>query len=121
MKAAITAGTLMKRRNWSNESIVVIPLEGKAPRPWRYSAAAATCCSTVRSWSEMAAPLIASNARIEIMATIFMAGTSNADRGQKRQISGFFPTGNYGVSQRNDPKTGAIAPSRRLHADRWLA
>ena len=31
MKAAITAGTLMNRRNWSNESIAVTP-------PWRRGA-----------------------------------------------------------------------------------
>ena len=112
MKAAITAGTLMNRRNWSNESIAVTPpLATRRLAPKRYSATAATCCSAVRSWSEMAAPLIASNARIEIMATNFMAGTSNADCAQKRQISAFFPTGFYGVFQGKRPKDGRSRPS----------
>ncbi len=33
MKAARTAGTLMNRRNWSTESIVVSPKDKKAPSP----------------------------------------------------------------------------------------
>jgi len=41
MKAAITAGTLMKRRNWSNESIALIPPKTRQLAP-SYSAAA-TC------------------------------------------------------------------------------
>ncbi|MGY4597066.1 hypothetical protein ACVWXL_004812 [Bradyrhizobium sp. GM22.5] len=42
MKAANTAGTLMKRRNWSIESIAVSP-KTKTYTPPRYSTPCATC------------------------------------------------------------------------------
>lgn len=84
MKAANTAGTLMNRKNWSIESICP-PKTRSAPRPSRYSAPCATCCSAVRTRSEMAAPLIVSSARIEIIARNFMAGNVASDCGETRQ------------------------------------
>lgn len=42
MKAANTAGTLMKRRNWSIESIAVSPNDKNVYAP-RYSTPCATC------------------------------------------------------------------------------
>jgi hypothetical protein len=44
MNAAITAGTLMNRKNWSTESIVVIPQKDRTAPPARaYSTPRATC------------------------------------------------------------------------------